>query len=91
MTPYITIVQVWKSDTETIPIPVLGVFASKEAACDNAFAVVARSLAVQAPELLSEKVTAVASPLSDEAMREFLTTLHNARPDLLRTPRGKAR
>lgn len=91
MQPYITVVQVWKSDTETIPIPVLGVFASKEKACDNAYAVVARTLTVQAPELLSATVTAVATPLPDDTVREFLTTLNNTRPDLLRTPRGKAR
>jgi hypothetical protein len=89
--PYIAIVQVWKSDTETIPIPILGVFPDKKAAEDNAIAVVLHSLTEQAPELLASTVSVTSFPLSDEATREFLTTLHNTRPDLLRTPRGKAK
>jgi len=89
--PFITVVQIWKSDTETIPIPVLGVFASNETACDNAVAIVIRHLTAHAPELLAATVTAVATPLPDATVREFLTTLNNTRPDLLRTPRGKGR
>lgn len=89
--PYIAVAQIWKSDTETIPIPVLGVFATREDAQNNAYTVIARALAQDAPALLECPVTVVAVPLSDESVREFLTTLHNARPDLLRTPRGKSK
>lgn len=87
--PYIAVVQVWKSDTETIPIPVLGVFPDKKAAEDNAMVVVMHTLTAQAPELLAANVSVTSFPLSDEATREFLATLQNARPDLLKTPRGK--
>ena len=89
--PYIAIVQIWKSDTETIPVPILGVFADKKAAEDNAVSVVLRALTEDAPELLGASVSVTSFPLSDEATREFLTTLHNARPDLLKTPRGKSK
>lgn len=91
MKPYITVVQIWKSDTETIPIPVLGVFADAQTAQDNAFAVVARQLTIQAPDLLRATVTAVASPLPDDAVREFLASLGRTRPDLLKTQRGKSK
>lgn len=91
MQPYIAVVQIWKSDTETIPIPVLGVFPDKKAAEDNAVAVILRALTEDAPALLECPVTVTASPLSDEATREFLATLGRTRPDLLKTPRGKAR
>lgn len=87
--PYIAIVQIWKSETETIPIPVLGVFETAEAAQNNAYAVIAHALTTDAPALLECPVTVVVTPLSDDATREFLTTLHNTRPDLLRTKRGK--
>lgn len=91
MQPYITVVQIWKSASETIPIPVLGVFASKQAAEDNAVAVALRILTETAPNLIGATVMVVASPLPDVTVREFLITLGATRPDLLRTPRGKAR
>ena len=91
MLVYIAVAQVWKSDTETIPIPIMGVFPSPEAAQDNAYAVLARLFTTDAPELLECPITVTAVPIPDDAMRSFLTTLQNARPDLLRTPRGKAK
>lgn len=93
MTPaaYIAIAQIWVSDTETIPIPVLGVFATPEAARDNALAVLLRTLTTDAPHLLDKPVTVVPCALPDESVRAFLATLRATRPDLLPTPRGKPR
>lgn len=91
MTPYITVVQIWITDTETIPIPVLGVFASKEDAERNAYAVALQVLTEQAPAYVDRHATAVTSPLPDAAVRSFVAALTTHRPDLVRTSRGKVR
>jgi hypothetical protein len=91
---YIATCQIWVSDTETIPIPVLGVFDSPKAAQDNAYAVLMRQLTADAPHLLDKRVTVVAAPLPDAAVRGFLATLEQRRPDLLKpekVQRGKVR
>lgn len=94
MQAYIATIQIWLSDTETIPIPVLGVFPSREAAQDNAYAVLARLMTEQAPQMLDKVVTVAATPLPDEEVRAFLDRLRAERPDLLapeKVQRGKAR
>jgi hypothetical protein len=91
MKAYIATAQIWVSEKETIPMPILGFFPDADAATKNAYAVVARAMTEDAPHLLEHPVTVVATELSDDAMREFLKNTRRYRPDLITTPRGKAR
>lgn len=82
--PYIAVAQIWKTETETIPVPVLGVFPDVESAQANAYAVITHILTTDAPALLECPVTVTATAIPDESVREFLRTLQRTRPDLMR-------
>lgn len=91
MQAFIATAQIWVSDTQTIPIPVLGVFPDADTAIKNAYVVLARAITEDQPHLLEHPVTVTATPVSDEMLREFLANVNRYRPDILRPPRGKAR
>jgi hypothetical protein len=91
MKAFIATAQIWVSEKETIPLPIVGFFPDADAATKNAYAVMARAMTEDAPHLLEYPVTVVATELSDEAMYEFLSNTRRYRPDLITTPRGKVR
>lgn len=86
---YNTVVTVWASDTECVTIPVLGVFADKEAAKQNALGVALALLTAHRPDLLESKVTTLVVAQPDNEVRELIARLAQHRPDLLKPEKVK--
>lgn len=89
MKPYITVALLWKTATEAIPVPVLGVHATNEEASQNAYAGLVQAALGFDKDVLSYPVTVTPIALTDDIVREFLVTLAQRRPDLLAPERVK--
>lgn len=83
MNLYTTVVTVWKTETEAVHIPVLGVFATKEEAERHAQVVAVYALAEHNPALLERPSTTLAIAQPDESVRALLASVAQQRPDLL--------
>lgn len=83
MRPYITVGLLWKTATEAIPLPMLGMFDSHTAAQDDGFRSIAQAATGLNPALLSYPVTVTPHALTDEVLRMFLADLAKHRPDLI--------
>lgn len=90
---YIATCQVWVSATETMVVPIAGVFSSADAATGNAARVLTLVLAEQAPQHLDKPVSITPLALPDETVRDIVERLSRERPDLMpqKTKRGRAR
>lgn len=83
MKPYITVGLIWKTPTEAVPIPMLGVHATPDAARDDGFRSIAQAAVNLDPSLLACPVTVTALPLDDETLRDFLAALATHAPAAL--------
>lgn len=82
---YIATALIWKTDTECIPVPVLGLFGSPDDATKNAVAVIAQlARAMENPELMTYPLTVTPTKLDEAGVRAFLARVKQERPELLR-------